>query len=59
MVTEWLLAAARRVARSGAPLEEERGFPVGRGLALYRLLALPLGSGRHGVDHVLCRIGVE
>jgi hypothetical protein len=59
MVTEWLLATARRAARSAAPLEEERGFPVGRGLALYRLLALPLGGSRHVVDHVLCRIGVE
>ena len=57
MVTEWVLAASRRAARSAAPIEEERSFAVGRGLVLYRLFVLPLGSGP--VDHVLCHIAVS
>lgn len=57
MVTEWLLALGRKAARRGAVMHETREFPVSRGMAAYRIVALPLRAGQQGVDHVLCHLG--
>jgi hypothetical protein len=56
MITEWLLALGRKAAQRGGALQETRTFPIGRGIADYRIDALPLASDHRGVDHVLCRL---
>lgn len=56
MMTEWLLALGRKAAKRRMVVHETRAFPVGRGLASYRIVALPFGSGRHGVDTILCHL---
>ncbi len=59
MITEWLLALGRKAAQRGQALQETMSFPVGRGIAAYRIDALPLASDRRGVDHVLCRLAPD
>ncbi|HZS82898.1 MAG TPA: hypothetical protein VFA50_08500 [Stellaceae bacterium] len=56
MVTEWLLGFGRKAAQLGGALWEEREFPIGRGIARYRIIALPLSSRGRVVDSVLCRL---
>jgi hypothetical protein len=56
MLTEWLLALARRAAEIGAPVEEERSLPGLGALARYRIMALPFSAAGARADHILCRI---
>lgn len=56
MVVEWVLSVGRDAARQAAPLEDVEGFLLPNGTVSYRILALPLSSGRGEVDHVLCQL---
>jgi hypothetical protein len=56
MLTEWLLALGRTTLQRGEPVQETGDFPSMRGIAAYRLLALPFSAAGTAADHVLCRL---
>ncbi len=52
-VIDWIMSRGRHAAKRGAPIEEEKRFPVSNGSARYRLLLLPFSSYGLKCDHVL------
>lgn len=56
MVTEWMLALAREVARTGEPLQDIERFPTAAGPAECRIILLPFGDDRSGVERILCSL---
>ena len=56
LLTEWLLALGREVARLGRPLNDSESLPALKGRARYQIVGLPLGESPFAVDHVLCHV---
>jgi len=56
MVTEWIMACAREVARRGEALEDVQEFPLADGAADYHLLLLPFATPDGKSEHVLCHL---
>jgi hypothetical protein len=56
MVTEWIMACAREVARRGEALEDVQEFPLTEGVADYHLLLLPFAAPDGKSEHVLCHL---
>jgi hypothetical protein len=57
MVTEWVIACSRQVARIGKAMEHEETFPASHGgTKLYRILLLPFATATGRSDHILCHL---